>query len=290
MNSTLPPISFPEALERFRAEHQLHSIPTGRYQARVWTWGTGPDLLFIHGMSDRSDSFVSLASELSKNFRCIGYDLAGVDPNDGAKLFRYKHKDLAEDAIAILEALGSNKTNILAASFGTTIAQRLLHDHPARFPGAVLQGAFPHRPLGWKNYLMAWGGRFLGKKPMLSFPKYDQTLHAVYGNDFAHREPEAWNWFLQCVGNSPLGTMAHQACMIAHLDLRPILPAISRPVLLLCGEKDRVVNAEATAPLVERLPDCEHFLHPDWGHVPCYTHPEEMADRIQGFLRAKGLS
>mgnify|MGYP006277348395 CR=1 FL=1 len=290
MTSALPPILFNAALDRFRKEHEVLAIPTGRYRARVWTWGNGPDLLFIHGMSDRSDSFVSIASELSKNYRCIGYDLAGVDPNDGAKLFGYKHTHLAEDAIAILDKLGVGESNILAASFGTTIAQRLLHDYPGRFPAAILQGAFPHRPLGWKNYLMALVGRFLGKKPMLSFPKYDQTLHAVYGNDFAHREAEAWNWFLQCVGNSPLGTMAHQACMIANLDLRPILPSISQPVLLLCGEKDKVVKPQATAPLVKLLPNREHFLHPEWGHVPCYTHPEEMVDQVQRFLRAKGLS
>lgn len=290
MTQAIPIIRFKQAKASFEAHAQLKRISLARYHARVWTWGNGPDLFLIHGLADHSDSFLFIASELSKHFRCIGYDLPGGHLDDGANLWRYQHEDLATDALHILDALGSKEAFLLAGSFGTTIAQRLLHEQPKRFPAAILQGGFAQRPLGWQKYLMAYGGRFWKNQPVGQFRFYAKTLHALHGIGFASRETEAWDWFLHCVGTTPLRTMAHQAIMIAHLDLLPLLPKIAQPVLLLCGEKDQVIDAKASSPLVLGLQKATHIVVPDWGHVPAYTHPEEMVDRVLGFLHPNGLS
>ncbi len=283
-------ISIQQAKAGFEAHAHVQRLELARYSARVWTWGNGPDLFLIHGLADHSDSFLLIASELSKHFRCIGYDLPGGHLGDGANLWRYRHGDLANDALQILDALGSKEAFILAGSFGTTIAQRLLHAQPKRFPAAILQGGFALRPLGWKKYLLAYLGRFWKNQPVGQFRQYAKTLHALYGAGFSSRESDAWDWFLHCVGTTPLRTMAHQAIMIAHLDLRPLLPEITQPVLVLCGEKDRIIDARASSPLVFGLKGAQHLVVPDWGHVPAYTHPEEMVDRVLGFLLTKGLS
>ncbi len=283
-------ISFKQAKAAFDAQANLKRISLERYQARVWTWGNGPDLFLIHGLAEHSDSFLLIASELSKHFRCIGYDLPGGNADDGANLWRYQHGDLAGDALHILDALGSKAAFLLAGSFGTTIAQRLLHDQPKRFPAAILQGGFSKRPLGWKKYLLAFLGRFWKNRPLGQFRRYAKSLQALYGTGFGGREKEAWDWFLHCVGTTPLRTMAHQAIMIAHLDLRPLLPKIDQPVLLLWGANDRIIDAKASSPLVLGLKRAQPIVVPGWGHVPAHTHPEEMVDRVLGFLHARALS
>lgn len=203
--------------------------------------------------------------------------------DDGANLWRYQHEDLATDALHILDALGSKEAFLLAGSFGTTIAQRLLHEQPKRFPAAILQGGFAQRPLGWQKYLMAYGGRFWKNQPMGQFRFYAKTLHALYGIGFAGRETEAWDWFLHCVGTTPLRTMAHLAIMIAHLDLRPLLPKIAQPVLLLCGEKDQVIDAKASSPLVLGLPGPATSSFPIGVMYPPTPIPKKWSTESLGF-------
>lgn len=285
MSGELNKIDFARAKARFASEARILTVPTDRYSARVWTWGDGPDLFMIHGMSDRSDSFLLPASELSRQFRCIGFDLPGVQPKDGARLFRYRHDHLVDDSVQILDALGSRSTVVLGASFGSTIAQKLLHRHPDRFPVGILQGGFAHRPIGWKNCLMAFAGRFLPHRPMLSFKGYPKIIRKVHGHGFENREPEVWDWFLQCVGNTSLPTMAHQAYMISGIDNRPLLKSITQPVLLITGDLDTTIDHRASAPLIEGLPAGVHEPMANCGHVPCYTHPEHLVDIIQRFTR-----
>lgn len=287
MSQKDPKIDFNQARERFAREASFRTVDTGRYQARAWSWGQGPDLLFIHGMSDRSDSFVLVASELCKDFRCIGYDLPGIQPGDKARLFSYRHDHLVGDARKILDAFGSSAATVVGASFGSTIAQKLLATDSQRFVAGILQGGFAHRPIGWKNFLLAWAGRFASPRPLIRFQGYSGILKKVHGHGFEIREPEVWDWFLKCVGDTPLPTMAHQALMISKLDQRRLLPSILQPVLLITGELDQTIDSRATEPLLQALPKVEHQSIPNCGHVPCYTHPEKIVDLIRSWSALK---
>ncbi len=286
MSGEFSKIDFAEAKARFEREAILRTVPTGRYRARTWTWGSGPDLLLIHGMADRSDSFLLLASALSRHFRCIGYDLPGAQAQDGARLFRYHHHHLVQDAIAVLDAVNSQSATVLGSSFGSTIAQKLLLRYPHRFLAGILQGGFAYRPIGWKYRLLAALARFAPKRPLIRFRPYPKILKKVHGpGGFDQRGPEVWDWFLRCVGDTVLPTLAHQALMISGIDHRPLLKGITQPVLIISGELDKTVDERANQPLLDLLPRATHERMAQCGHVPCYTHPEKMAEIILQFYQ-----
>ncbi len=276
------PVLFRDALALFGREAAHGTLDTGRYRMPYFTWGEGPPLLFIHGVSDSSRSFLLPIARLSGHFRCIAYDLPS-GRGDGARLRRYTHADLAADLWALLDHLRVGQSYVLATSFGATIALAALRERPARLPRAVLQGAFARRPLRRAEWLLARMTRFL-PGPMSRVPFRRQILQAINHGAFVGQPHEVWENFLESSGRAPIASFAYQALMLHRLDLRPLLPHIRQPVLLVHGERDTVVPWAHAEELLQGLPNARCAVLEGCGHVPNYTHPEVLAEVVRQAL------
>jgi 3-oxoadipate enol-lactonase len=276
------PVDFAEARACFERE-AIHGVcNTGRYRMPYYTWGEGPPLLFVHGLGDSGHSFLQPISRLTKHFRCIAYEL----PNghrDGARLRRYAHDHLIADIWMLLDHLGLRRSYILGSSFGSTIVLKAMHAHPERLPRAILQGGLAYRPLRRAERLLSYWGRFLPGR-MAGVPLREKVLLKTAGTGFKESFSDVWDYFLECTGRARLATVAHQAYMLHRIDLRSILPHIRQPVLLICGEYDRVVPRPHEEMLLQGLPNAGRVTIEGCGHVPSYTHPEILAEVIRQFL------
>lgn len=275
------PIVFAEARARFEREAVHGVCDTGRYRLPYYVWGEGPPLLFVHGVGDSCRSFLMPISRLSAHFRCIAYDLPSGH-RDGARLRRYGHDHLVEDVWALLDHLGFRQSYILGSSFGSTIVLKALQGRPERLPRGILQGGLAYRPLRRTEYWLAFWGRFLPGR-MDGVPLREKVLLKSAGT-FKEMFPDVWDHFLACSGRARLSAFASQAYMLHHLDLRPILPRIRQPVLLVCGAEDRVVPRAHEEMLLQGLPNAGRVVLEGCGHMPSYTHPEILAEVIRQFL------
>jgi 3-oxoadipate enol-lactonase len=276
------PIDFAEARARFQREAVHGVCDTGRYRMAYYTWGEGPPLLFVHGLGDSGHSFLQPISRLVQHFRCIAYELPGGQ-RDGARLRRYAHDHLVADIWILLDHLGLRRSYILGSSFGSTIVLKALHARPERLPRAILQGGLAYRPLRRAERLLSYWGRFLPGR-MAGIPLREKILLKTAGTGFKACFPDVWNYFLECTGRARLATVAHQAYMLHRVDLRSTLPHIRQPVLLICGEHDRVVPRPHEEMLLQGLPNAGRITIEGCGHVPSYTHPEILAEVIRQFL------
>src|SRR5947209_22929 len=179
------PLALGEALERFGREAALGVCDTGRYRCPYFTWGEGPALLLIPGLSDDARSFVLLSALLSKHFRCVAYDMP-AGRGDGARLRRTTHAGLVEDAFALLDHLGIRQSYVLGCSFGSTVALAALAAQPERFPRAVLQGGFAHRRLAPAEVLLARLVRYLPGRTR-SLPFRNALLRRTHHGPFVGR-------------------------------------------------------------------------------------------------------
>lgn len=276
------PIDFAEARARFERE-AIHGVcKTGRYRMAYYIWGEGPPLLFVHGLGDSGHSFLQPISRLSTHFRCIAYELPSGH-RDGARLYRYEHDHLIADIWSLLDHLDLRQSYILGSSFGCTIVLKALLARPDRLPRAILQGGLVYRPLHRAERMLAYWGRFLPGQ-MASLPLREKVLLKTIGTGFNKSFPDVWTYFLECTGRARLATVAHQAYMLNRLDLRSILPGIRQPVLLICGDQDRVVPRPHEEMLLQGLPNAGRVVIEGCGHVPSYTHPEILAEVIRHFL------
>jgi 3-oxoadipate enol-lactonase len=93
--------------------------------------GNGPPLLLIAGNGMDRTCFKDQVPAFSKHFRCITYDLRGigespVTPPD------YTVRDMAQDAFALLDALGIERAHVAGYSLGGCIGQEMALAAPAR--------------------------------------------------------------------------------------------------------------------------------------------------------------
>src|SRR4051794_26588172 len=101
---TVTPEELHAALGAFRARAAAGTLDTGRYRMRYFTWGSGPPLVFVHGMADAARAFVMVMHWLVGRFTCVGYELPD-GTTDGSALARYKHANYAADLVALLDHL-----------------------------------------------------------------------------------------------------------------------------------------------------------------------------------------
>ena len=268
------------AFDRHATQSALH---TGRYRMRFTAWGEGPPLIIVHGLSDAVRGFAMVMNRVAPHFTCIAYELPnGLD--DDARLGAYRHRDYVTDLFALLDHLKLDRVAMLGSSFGTTVALAAMAARPERFSKCVLKGGFAYRPLKWYERFGARQGRYWsGRVCELPF------------REFAMRRSDPATWhgcsplsrrlFLHCNGQTPIAAAARRAVLLDKLDLRPLLPTIRTPVLLISGGRDRIVPWAREAVLANRLPDVRRVEFTDCGHYPQYTHPGATAAAVEGFLR-----
>jgi 3-oxoadipate enol-lactonase len=279
------PISLAEAQQRFQREATRGVLDTVRYRCRYAVWGKGPPLLFVPGLSDRGNIFVMLTALLSRDFRCITYDLP-VGGGDGARLHRITHTGLVADALTLLEHLHIRQSYLYGASFGSTVVLRLLRDDPPRFPRAVLQGGFARRPLSRAEWLLARTARHW-RGTMNHLPLFQWLQHQAHFGPFAGRPSEVWHYYLD--DDRPIAAVATHALLLHATDLRPMLSEVRQPVLLVCGDCDPLVSRQCEDVLLEGLPNAGRVEIGGCGHLPYLSHPEALADVVRQFLTPSAM-
>jgi pimeloyl-ACP methyl ester carboxylesterase len=272
-----------EVLARFRKEAVQDTFDTGRYRCRYYTWGSGPPLVFIHGLGDDALSFVLPIARLSEHFRCICYDQP-KGGGDGSHLGRYHHADLVQDLIALVDHWQLPQAYLFGSSFGSTIALAAMHERPERFPRGVLHSGFARRPLAPAEEMLASWARYWPWN-MSSLPMRETVMTQTHYPPFAARQPELWKFFLSRDGAIPMEAVARRALILNHVDLRSLLPSIRQPILMVVGDQDPLVGKSCEEVLMKGLPNATRAELSGCGHMAQFTHPEVLAEATWRFLR-----
>jgi pimeloyl-ACP methyl ester carboxylesterase len=271
------------ALELMERQARKGTVDTPHYRCRYLDWGEGQPLILIHGLGDVPESFALVMAHLSRQFRCIAYQLP-TGAGDRAILRRYRHDHLRDDLFFLADRLRLESCFLLGHSFGTTVALRALHDQPQRFRRGVLACGFAHRPLNRAHWWLSALARLVPPGPRLNHWRARKVaMRRLHYRGFERVEPQRWPFFLERTGQTPIRTMGHWGHILHRLDLRPLLPAIRQPVLIVCGDDDRLVPLPHQHELFHQLPNAIMFQIRDCGHMPTLTHPEPLVQAVFTF-------
>ncbi|MFC4564038.1 alpha/beta fold hydrolase [Nocardiopsis mangrovi] len=168
----------------------------------------------------------------------------------------YTSEDMADDAIAVLDALGWKRAHVFGHSLGGVIAQRLALRHPDRVLSVTSSAALPSDAsgLGVLRYLRF---RLPVELARARFPEgRDGDIEAslavrrgIASPRYPFDEEAARAWAEAEADSGPRDTRA-QSRQIGAQWHGPRLSALRRPTLVLHGEQDpllRVGAARATA-------------------------------------------
>jgi pimeloyl-ACP methyl ester carboxylesterase len=225
-----------------------------------------------------------MAELVDRGYQVIGYELAN-GKDDRASLGPYRHEHFTADLVCLLGNLKLDRVRIMGSSFGSTITLRSLMTYPERFEHAVLQGGFPRRPLlrierGLSRIGRYWPWR-MGQLPIRNTVMKKLEIHQFEGCP-----PEIFDFLIECSGRTPIRAAARRALMIDKLDLRPHLPTIRTPLLLIGGDRDALVPRYLEEEIVSAVPGCRRIEFQPCGHYPQYTMPAPMAAAMDEFFRS----
>jgi pimeloyl-ACP methyl ester carboxylesterase len=276
------PLAWQEVLRTFRGESTPWELGRGTYSLRGREWGEGPPLYFLNGLGGTYELSALLVWLLRDHFRCVLFDYPGTH-GECVRLSRITLSDLVEDLFAVADARGDRKFFLHASSFGGLIALQALASQPGRIERAILQGAFAHRQLSWAERGLIQACRWLPLR-MGQMPFHAALQRQNHRPWFPPHDPTRWQFLAEDTGGLPLSAVAHRAGIVRDADLRPLLPTISQPILLVSGEGEGLVGSGCREVLRSGLPHATYEWMHSAGFLPSLTHPHRLAKLIRPFL------
>ena len=276
------PVPWREIVQAFRAESRPWRLDRGRYELEGWTWGTGPPVYFLHGLSATSELFALCVWLLKEQFRCVLLNLPGSRRGTVVR-GRLTLQELVADLFSAADLHEDRKFQIFASSFGCLVALEALRSDPDRVERAVLQGGFAHLKLSIVERLLVRLGCVMpGQLNILAFRRTIQAYN--HRRWFPPFDADRWQFFIDTTGRVPIASIAQRAAIIRDYDGRDALAKICQPVLLIRSEGEGLVSSYCHKELTAGLPHARiEWLH-SCGHLPYLTHPHRLANIIRPFL------
>ena len=194
----------------------------------------------------------------------------------------YSIWDMAADQAAAMAALGLERACVLGVSQGGMIAQALAIGFPERVGKLVIAvsaaraGDMSRRCVtGWIEMARR------GDHRALMIDTAEKSYSEAYLRKYRRLYP-----MLGCLGRpKSYARFFANAEAVLGFDASGELGRVACPTLILAGEEDRIVGAEASRELHERIPGSRLHVYPGLGHA-AYEEAPDFNARVFGFLDA----
>jgi pimeloyl-ACP methyl ester carboxylesterase len=240
--------------------------------------GSGPQLLFIHGMCGDATVWSGQVARLADRFTCITYDRRGHSrsPSGTEPESVETH---AADAAALIEALHLDRPLVVGSSGGARIAVELARTRPDLLAGAVLSEPpiFSLEPAAAREF-MAEVGATVAPAAQTGGPR------AAVDAFFPLVCPGLWSQ-LDETGRDRL--RANGQMMLAELAGRPYavtpdqVARIDLPALVISGSTSHPALRAIAATLARTLPDARLLALDGSGHVTYFERPDDFARAVR---------
>ena len=247
--------------------------------------GRGPAVLLVMGLGMTLSAWWRTVPVLAASFRVIAFDNRGVGRSTASSL-PYTVAQMADDAIAVLDAAGEDSAHVYGISLGGMVAQEVALRHPDRVRALVLGATTPG------------GTRAVApREPALSFFARAAAMGAeetawasvpfLYSERTRRRHADRIAADIARRVRFPVDAHAYgqQVAAAVAYSASARLEQIAAPTLVVHGEEDELVPPDNGRILSGAIPGAELRLLPRSAHL--YVTDELRADRdIARFLLA----
>ena len=263
----------------------MPKIKVGQDELYYEVHGDGPPLMLVTGLNGVSSFWVKQVPVLARDFRVILHDHRGTGQSTHSRM-TYSVDQMAQDALALMDALKVDSAHYAGHSTGGAIGQTLALDHPGRIrslvlsatwagPDAYFRRLFESR----KSILLAQGPEAYMRASILALapPRW------VSENDAAITEQQRQ----QLASASPVEVQASRIDAIVRFDRRARLGAIRCPTLVIVAQDDMVTPRFYSDELAAKIPGAKLVVLEYGGHFAPVIVADAYNDAVAGFLRAQ---
>jgi 3-oxoadipate enol-lactonase len=237
-----------------------------------------PTLLLLHGwIATAALNWRAVFEPLGRCYRVVALDHRGHG-RGVRSLRRFRLADCADDAAALLQALGIERAIAVGYSMGGPVAQLLWQRHRRRVAGLVLCATsrnFRGRSRAGIPELMVPAvvpGLALGSR-LIPAAVRRRMLQDFLATRI--RNPDALAWIRSEIGDLDLAAILEAGRDIRAFSSNEWIGSIDVPTAVVVTERDQLVSPAAQRKLAAAIPGAT--IHPvDGDHIACAYRPREF--------------
>ncbi len=283
----------------------------GDFEINYIEQGSGPALIFIHGLGANLNVWNYNFFEFAKTHRCIALDLPGFG-NSAKKETEYSFDLFARTIVGLMDKLGIEKAAMIGNSMGGHTAAYLGIHFPERVDMLVLVDPSGTLKIPWylKLFLLypefsaslihrLFIKRLEGQEPekikttiLATGKRFPILLNLFFHDAATHPAEDFMNFFVGHLATIIskaqfhyfLRTFSRLAKRIDQTNLTPDLPRIKAPTLLIWGDDDRQVPLRFAKIFHRQTPGSKFLIISHAGHIPMIEKPDEFNCALKEFL------
>ncbi len=252
--------------------------------------GDGPlDLVFVMGWVSHLDyfwsepSFARFLRRLSSFSRLIVFDKRGTGLSDRVGDLPTLEQRM-DDVRAVLDAVGSKRAALCGVSEGGPMCSLYAATYPDKTAALVMIGTYARRI---RDVDYPWAPTVEAREVFL------RSIREEWGNPVGIAErapsrahdPEFRDWWAKYLrmGASP-GAADALTRMNSEIDIRPVLPTIRVPTLVIHRTGDLCLKVEEGRYVASKIPGAKFVELPGVDHLPFVGDQDAILDPIEEFL------
>jgi pimeloyl-ACP methyl ester carboxylesterase len=263
------------------------------YLSRDGEGGDGPAFLLLHGFTFNAFTWDRVLDLFGGMGRVVAYDQvpyglsAKLVPADWRGPNPYTKEAAIEQLFALMDTLGLQRVTLVGNSSGGTLALEAALTRPERVERLILVApwVYVRRPtisrrlaaLPQMRRLSLLIARKLGRAGLLDYCYADPDRIDAERRRRTNIHTRVANWDIAWgeLMNRSLSTPVTVSGQLAQ---------VTQPVLLVSGDRDRLVPLADTQKVAAALPNATLAVLPGCGHVPQEECPEQFAQVVRDWL------
>ncbi len=244
----------------------------------------GFPVTFIHGFPFNLEMWEPQMRALPNQYRAIAYDVRGhgrSDVGDG----QYSLEFFVDDLIGLLDHLVVERTVLCGLSLGGYIALRAIERNPERFSGLVLCDTKSASDTDEGRIKRAATLKSVKANGVGQFA--DAFVSTVFAESTFVAHPEIVESIKAIIrSTSPIGIGGTILALASRTDTTPVLPRITVPTLILCGERDTLTPPKDSEFMHRQIAGSVFHVIPSAAHLSNLENPAVFNEKLISFLKS----
>jgi len=246
-------------------------------------WTRPESVLLLHGNAESGLAWWKWVPKLARHYRVVRPDMRGFGrsspmPRD----FPWTLDRLIEDFSLLMDHLGIDRFHLVGAKIGGTVARAFAARRPERVRTLTVVGSPPPFREEAANGVAATV-RLFEDHGVEHWAR--QNMANRLGSAFPQ---EGFDFWVAYMARTALSTQLGFMPTIAVADIRPDIPRIGCPTLVVTTEDSALGSVAAMRAWQEQIAGSELVVLPGDSYHVAVTHADQAADATLDFLKRRG--
>ncbi|WP_019450309.1 3-oxoadipate enol-lactonase [Cupriavidus sp. BIS7] len=240
----------------------------------------GPWVILAHALGANLTLWDDTARHLAARYRVLRFDLRGHGGSD-APVGAYTMARLADDVVALMDALEIGQAHFCGVSVGGMVAQTLGVRYPERLLSLTLVDTNHHTPL---DAHAMWATRIGQVEAHGMGGTVASTLERWLTAPFRERHADVVGKIREMLLTTPVQGYVGVVQAIEAFDLQDAISRIHCPALVVVGDKDEGSPVSMAQSIAQKIHGAKLEVLPDAAHLSFIEQPERFLAIFDAFL------